>query len=105
MALILGKLKCCFCNKKNGLLQSVHEYGIYADDIGKRIFYHLECLKMVEVSPEKFGHILMDMAIHINDLQKENIEKCNSKLVEEFEKKVQTLNGNHFKRMIPKRGK
>lgn len=101
MVLILGKIKCWFCGGKDGVIHSVCEYGIYGD-AGKRIFYHQECLEMVEVYPEIFGHKTMDKAIHIDDLRKKNMEKCNSKLVKEFNKKIDTLHRNHFERMMPK---
>ena len=86
MAIILGKIKCCFCGIKDGLIHSVCDHGIYGD-IGKRIFYHPECLQMVELNPEKFGHIMIDKAINIGDLRKENINGCNEQLHEKFQKK------------------
>lgn len=104
MALIIGKIKCCFCKEKDGWIHSVCDYGIYGA-VGRRIFYHPECLEMVEIEPEKFGHIMMDKAININDLRKQNINECNSNLVENFKKKVEKLHTNHFERMIPRRWK
>jgi len=103
MAFIFGKIKCYFCQEKNGLMQSVCRYGIYGDnDVEGRLFYHDECLKMVELSPEKFGNIAMDKAIEINDLKRRN--RCfNNGIIENFEKKVEKLNASHFKRMIPLR--
>lgn len=100
MAFTIGKIKCCFCEEKDGIIHSVCAYGIYGD-IGKRIFYHPECLEMIEIEPEKFGHIMMDKAININDLRKMNIKKCNDSIIEIFKKKVEKLNSNHFERMIP----
>ncbi len=100
MAFILGKLKCCFCKEKNGVIHSVCDYGIYGD-VGSRIFYHPECIKMVEKDPEKFGHIMMDKAINIGDLRKVNIKQCNDHLVDNFNKKVEKLHQNHFERMMP----
>ena len=100
MALIIGKIKCCFCKEKGGWIHSVHQYGIYGD-VGGRIFYHPECLEMVEIDPEKFGHTMMDKAIQINDLRKSNIRDYNNDLVDNFKKKVEKLHANHFERMIP----
>ena len=96
MALILGKIKCHFCGKKNGVIHSVHAYGVYANDVGKRTFYHPECLEIVEIYPEESGHKIMDMAIYINDLRKENIKKCNKKIIKDFKERVEKLHQNHF---------
>jgi len=41
MSIILGKLKCIFCENKEGLLSSIPHYGIYGG-VGKRVFYHDE---------------------------------------------------------------
>ena len=101
MALILGKIKCCFCKKKDGVIYSVCDYGVYGD-VGGRIFYHPECIEMVELNPEKFGHIMMDKAINIGDLRKSNIEKCNKSIVDDFEEKVMKLHMNSFEKMMPK---
>jgi len=101
MAFIIGKLKCYFCGGKDGVIHSVCDHGIYGD-VGGRIFYHPECLEMVEYKPEKFGHRMMDKALHIAELRKHNIENCNKELYEEFEKKVDALHRNHFERMMPK---
>ena len=101
MAFIIGKIKCHFCGKNNGVLHSVHAYGIYEDEVRKRTFYHPECLELIEIYPENFDHKLLDMAIYINDLRKENIEKCNGKIIKDFKEKVEKLRQNHFERMIP----
>ena len=76
MAFIIGKIKCYFCGSKDGLFQSVCKHGIYGN-VGKRFFYHQECLEMIETEPEKFGHIMADRAIIINDLKKECIKNNN----------------------------
>ncbi|MHA1620740.1 MAG: hypothetical protein ACTSVO_01260 [Candidatus Heimdallarchaeaceae archaeon] len=102
MAYIFGKIKCYFCDTKDGLMHSVCAYGIYGE-AGKRLFYHPECLEMVEYKPEKFGHIMMDKAIHVAELKQNNIKTYNEKIYEEFEKKVQKLHRNHFERMMPKK--
>jgi len=99
MAFIFGKIKCCFCHEKDGLMESVCDHGIYGD-VGGRIFYHHECLQMIEMSPEKYGHIMMDRAININDLRKEGM-KFNDELEEKFQKTVANLQRNHFERMLP----
>lgn len=102
MALILGKLKCFFCEKKEGVLYSVHQYGIYGD-VGGRIFYHTECLEMVQLNPEKYGHNWADKAIQIDDLFEKNREKCNNNLAKDFQKKVDKLHQSHFERMMPRK--
>ena len=101
MALIFGSLKCCFCEGKMGLFHSVHSYGIYAYDMGKRIFYHPECLEIVEMDPEKYGHKMIDLAIEISDRRKENIKQTNSKIIQEHKEKIETLHRNNFERMMP----
>jgi len=101
MAVILGKVKCYFCGQKDGVFRSVCKYGCYGD-VGKRYFYHQECLEMVERDPEKFGHRMMDKAIHINDLQI-RCRKFNNDIEEKFKKKVEKLHRNNFERMMPKR--
>ena len=103
MALIIGRIKCCFCGKKDGVIHSVHAYGIYADDISKRYYYHSECLELVEMYPEQHGHKLIDLAIEISDRKAENIEKTNSKIIPNHVKKIEKLNTNHFERMMPKK--
>ena len=100
MAFTIGKYKCYFCGRKGGFFHSVHEYGCYGE-VGRRIYYHPECLEMVEVSPEKFGHIMMDKAIFVVERKKENIEKVNSKIQEEFQEKVEKLQTDHFEQMMP----
>ena len=102
MPFILGKIKCYFCRKKGGLIHSICDYGIYGE-IGKRIFYHPECLEMVQLKPEKFGHGWADKAIHIEELRNENIENCNSSIVDDFNEKVETLHRIHFERMMPRK--
>ncbi len=102
MAIILGKIKCYFCKEKAGFMHSVQDYGIYGA-VGSRTFYHPECLEMVEIDPEKFGHKWVDKAININDLFKQNREKCNIDLVKNFKKKIDKLHQNHFERMMPRK--
>lgn len=102
MAYIFGKIKCYFCGNKNGVIHSVCDYGIYGE-VGKRIFYHPECINMVEKDPEKFGHKMMDKALNIYDLREQNIKNCNNTLVERFNKKVEKLHQNHFERMMPRK--
>jgi hypothetical protein len=100
MAIIFGKIKCYLCGEKDGVFKSVCEYGCYGD-VGKRIFYHQECLEMVERKPEKFGHRMIDKALHINDLVKQCI-KYNSNIETNFKKKIESLHRNNFERMMPK---
>ena len=80
-------------------MESVCDHGIYGN-VGGRIFYHHECLQMVEMEPEKFGHIVADKAININDLRKDGM-KFNEKLEGKFKRKVEQLQRNHFERMLP----
>jgi len=101
MALIIGKLKCYFCGKKTGFFHAVHQYGIYGE-LGKRIFYHPECLEMIEVDPERFGHILANRALHIGELKTQNLN-INKELEANLNKKVEQLHLNHFERMMPKK--
>ena len=102
MAFQIGKHKCYFCEDKHGFFHSVHDYGVYGD-VGKRIYYHPECLEMVETEPEKFGSVMMDKAIFINERKLENIKKTNSSIVENHRKKVDELHRMNFERMMPKR--
>ena len=99
MALTIGKLKCYFCASKDGVLESVCDYGIYGD-IGGRIHYHQECLQMVEINPEVHGNIMVDKAIHINELRRECM-KFNIKLEPVFKKKIAQLFQDNFERMMP----
>lgn len=80
-------------------MESVCDHGIYGD-VGGRIFYHAECLQMIEMSPEKHGHVLADRAININDLRKQGL-KFNDNIEEKFKKQVAKLQRNHFERMLP----
>ena len=103
MALVIGKIKCFFCSGKAGFFHSVHAYGIYGD-VGKRLFYHPECLEMIEQEPEKFGHILADKAIHINELKERNMDR-NVNLRKALEEKVEKLHRFNFERMMPRKRK
>ena len=100
MALIIGKPKCIFCAEKKGLLHSVHAYGSYGE-VGKRHFYHDECLQMVELEPEKFGHIMTDRALFIHELKEQNM-RYNNRIIPDHKEKVQKLNIKNFERMMPK---
>jgi hypothetical protein len=44
---------------------------------------------------------MMDKAINIGDLRKQNIKNYNDNIYEEFQKKIKTLHRNHFERMMP----
>ena len=102
MVLMLGKIKCCFCNKKDGILTSVCDYGYYGD-VGGRIFYHEECLQLIEAEPEKFGHQMMDKAIDINSRKKTCRTNCNDNIISNFKEKVSKLNASNFERMMPQK--
>ncbi len=99
MVFMIGKIKCYFCNGKDGLIHSVCDHDIYSG-IGRRIFYHPECLELVEINPEKFGHKMMDKALHIIELRK-NCMCYNNGIIKSFNKKVEKLHTNHFERMMP----
>lgn len=101
MAITIGKIKCCFCKDKDGLLHSVCDHGIYGE-VGRRIYYHPECMEMVQMEPEKFGHRAIDMAIKIEEQRKECIEDFNDNIVDEYKKKVEKLHRAHFERMMRK---
>ena len=96
------KPKCVFCDRKNGFFHSVHAYGIYGE-LGERLYYHPECLSMVEMDPEKFGHKMVDKALHLNELKERNDRNCNNQIVATHEKEVAKLQQQNFERMMPKR--
>lgn len=100
MAVILGKIRCYFCNQKKGVMVSIQDYGIYGE-VNQRIFYHQECLEMVEIYAEQSGHILVDKAISANELYDKCI-KYNKKIEENFRKKIERLKMKNFNRMIPR---
>lgn len=104
MVLIIGKIKCCFCKKKHGVMHSVHDYGIYGD-VDKRIFYHPECLEIRQIYPTSFDHKSIDMAVFIVDQLKENHKETNSHIIDKYENNVRKLEVSHWDRMIPKRKK
>lgn len=104
MPLIIGRIKCWFCKEKAGVIHSVHDYGIYGE-VGKRIFYHPECLEMVQIEPERFSHQWADKAIFIGERLEENNGEFNEHIVENYQKKVGTLYRHHFERMMPRKTK
>jgi hypothetical protein len=97
--MIIGKPVCYFCKEKGGLLHSVNAFGIYGE-IGKRIYYHPDCLELVEMEPEKFGHKMVDKALHIHELMDEN-KKVNKVIIEKRKEKIEKLRQYNFERMIP----
>lgn len=101
MAWVIGKLKCALCNEASGLLHSVHGYGIYSEDIKHRIHYHPECLELIQMYPESFHSLKVDMSLEILERKKRNIKKYNSKKISEYEDKIQTLKETHFENMMP----
>jgi len=98
----LFKPKCAFCGGRYGFLHSVNAYGIYGE-LGKRYYYHPECMNMVEMEPEKFGHKMVDMAIYLNDRLKECKRETNDNIAKDFKEKVEECHANNFSRMIPGR--
>jgi len=103
-AIILGKIQCCFCRGTDGILYSVHQYGIYGHASNKRHFFHMECLSLVESYPMNFGNALVDLALHINELLRDNKSKENDRIVARFEERFDKLEAMNFERMMPKKG-
>jgi hypothetical protein len=58
--------KCCLC-KKGGELLFIPEYGIYGEEMSKYA-YHEKCIQKISSEPEKYGHKLVDLCLHIVDL-------------------------------------
>lgn len=102
MAIILGKIKCLFCGQKGGNINSVHQYGIYGE-IGKRHFYHPECLESVDREPEFYGHLMADKAIFIHDLQERGHTNYNSSVVKKHKEQIEKCHANAFQRMLPRK--
>jgi len=102
MAVTIGRLKCCLCGGKGGVLKSVHQYGEYGG-VGGRHHYHQECLELVEMYPEKYGHRITDMAVHINDLHGRNDKRFNANIIPDYKTKLEKLKRNNFERMMPKK--
>jgi predicted transcriptional regulator len=100
MHILIGKIKCCFCGKKDGLISSVPDYDTYGS-VGFRYYYHRECLMLVEMNPEKFGHRAVDKAIFITEREKYALE-VNETIAEDFKDKVEKLQRNSLERMMPK---
>ena len=100
MAIQIGRMKCCLCKGKRGFFHSVHAYGCYGD-VGKRYYYHPECLELVEMYPEQHEHRVVDMAIEISDRKKDNIKGTNDNIIKDHQKKIEKLKTNHFERMMP----
>lgn len=95
------KKKCYFCEQTKGFFHSVHDHGIYGE-MGKRVYYHPECLEMIEMEPEKFGHIMMDKALKIAELKEECVRRHNSHIVEDYKKRTEKLQRQNFERMMPR---
>ena len=101
MAIVIGSIKCLFCEKKFGILHSSHGYGQYANEISQRVFYHPECLELIQMYPEIFGHRKVDRALMILDQIKENKQKTNDVIISDYETKRQKLLSSHFENMMP----
>jgi hypothetical protein len=101
MAIIFGKIKCAFCDRKTGFMCSVHGYGMYALDVTKRTFYHPECLELIQMYPEAFGHRKADLALDILQRMKENKKRTNKSIIPDYQKKLETLRESHFENMMP----
>jgi len=102
MAWILGKIKCCFCEKIDGVISSVPKYGIYANDVDGRIFFHDECLEVIQLDPEKYGHKVVDRAVDIQD-RMQDARKINSDIIKRYLENVKKLQQGHLERMMPKK--
>ena len=100
MALVFGKLRCCFCNSKKGFIHSICDYGSYGE-VGRRLHYHPECLELVQMYPEAYGHRAVDQALNIIDLKKKAME-FNKDIISDYEKKLESLRTSHFENMMPK---
>jgi len=104
MAFIIGKLKCCFCKRTNGLISSVHGYGIYDTEVGKRVFYHEECLQVISECPERYSHANVDMAIQICERRERNL-KINQDIISKHNNNIKELQHYNFERMLPGHGR
>jgi len=104
MGFIIGKLKCCFCKNKGGVLSSVHGYGIYERNIGKRVFYHEECFKSVSEYPERYSNIDVDMAIQIVERKEKNIT-INNRIIEQQNENIKKLQRYNFESIMPGHGR
>ena len=100
MAIILGKVKCHFCKGYMGILHSVHGYGVYANEIEKRVYYHPEYIELIQMYPESHLSIDVDMALWIIERKKEN-QKTNDDIIPNYEKKCEKLKLSHFENMMP----
>lgn len=87
--------KCCFCKKNKNLL-FIPDYGIYGEE-HSRFAYHEKCLQKISTDPEKYGHIEVDLALHIIDLikiyekaieQVKNNKKEKDKLLQEYSDRI-----------------
>lgn len=67
-----NKVRCCFCDETRGFLHSVHDWGMYKTELGRRIFYHPGCLGVVTCEPEFSGSINVDKALNILNLLPSN---------------------------------
>lgn len=101
MAIVFGKIKCVLCDGYSGVMESVHGYGIYQSEIAKRIHYHPECLELIQMYPESFHSLQVDMSLHIIELRKKNYEKVNSTMISGYEEKIAKLKSTHFEKMMP----
>lgn len=67
------KFRLCLLCGRNGCDTFVPAYGIYGEDSGAE-GCHSSCLSNVMAEPEKYGHKLVDRALHLADRIKEEKE-------------------------------
>jgi len=72
--------------------------------VGKRVFYHDECLVAVTECPERYGHRNVDMAIQIVERKASNI-KINKSIISNHNNNIKELQHYHFETMLPGNGK
>lgn len=88
--------KCFLCKQTGNGLKWVSQYGIYME-ANKHYAYHPECLKAVLCDPEKYGHEIVDMALQIACLVKD--EKEEEKRAKAIMKKEQQENIEKAKKL------
>lgn len=98
MALIIGKLKCCFCNSSVGFFHSVETRG-RDSEINGRIFYHDECLKIAEKEYRSYkDKKLIQQVLRIHNL-KENSIMSNKAIVENHSSRIERISSISLKRL------
>lgn len=81
-----NKVRCTFCDDEHGFLHSVHGHGVYANDLGYRIFYHPMCLNNVMCNPESNNTKDVDQALNIMELKSVNESYNKEKIIKQDNK-------------------